>query len=726
MGGLPVLVAFGPFRLDPAQRRLIRVTGEGEEPVALGTRALDLLLLLARRPGALVSKDELIDATWPGVVVEENNLSVQISALRRALGDGQDGVRLIETVPGRGYRFLAAVTEQPERAQEPRPEPPRRVLLAAPARRPPVRAWHAAFALMALAAALTGMLVARRADAPAKPDARPALSIVVLPFTTGGADPTHDYVAEAITDDLTTKVAAIADTFVIARGTASAFRGQTDSRNIAAQLGVRYVLEGSARPLGELTRVNARLVDADSGATIWSDQFDSGIVGLSVAQDDVVSRIAAALGSRLVDAEARRVEREHPTDETALDLVLRARSILNLPQNAERNEAATALLRQALERDPRSVTALTRLGGVLVTRWTLVRDRAGSEKRTAEARALLERAASLNPRSFGVFRLRALLLRMDGTWDDAAVAYREALAMRPSWSPGYNQLALCALMLGHPEQAVPLLQQALRLDPMNPDIHTRYALMGGVLLTLGRNEEAVGWLRRAVQAFPPPQTNYRDILASALARAGHHVQAEEELGRALDRSPCMTVSQVRHRSEPSSARAYWIALADGLKLAGLRDNAEAEGRVAPPPGRCDRSTRQPPGVARLTTDELHRIVTGDRPPLLLATFRADVAIPGTVWVSPGAIRPNASAAVVEAFRQRLEQLTGGDRDRPIVTIAWNIETAGQQPLAALAASLGYRHVHSYPDGLEAWIARNLLVETWGHREGLVGTRAISP
>src|ERR1700722_508920 len=95
-------LTFGPFRLDLGQRRLIRVTEEGEEPVALGSRALDLLILLARRPGTLISKDELIDAGWPGVAVEENNLSVQMSSLRRALGDGQNGTRLIETVSGRG------------------------------------------------------------------------------------------------------------------------------------------------------------------------------------------------------------------------------------------------------------------------------------------------------------------------------------------------------------------------------------------------------------------------------------------------------------------------------------------------------------------------------------------------------------------------------------------------------------------------------------------------
>lgn len=707
-----VTLTFERFRLDPAQRRLIRINEGREEPVALGSRALDLLVLLASRPGTLISKDELMDAGWPGATVEENNLSVQMSSLRRAIGDGQNGTRLIETVSGRGYRFLPEVTEHIDPALNPIAATANRDSLAIPkpARHFPIRYWYAAAALLLLFFTLIGVLVTGLTGIAPKPDGRPPLSIAVLPFTITGADHSFDYIAEAITDDLTVRAATIAGAFVIARGTASAFGGQTDSRSIASQLGVRYVVEGSVRPVDKLIRINASLVEADTGITIWSDQFDSGIASLPAAQDEAVNRMALALGSRMVDTEARRVEREHPDSTDAVDLILRARSIMNLPQNAARNESATALLRQALERNPRSARAMTLLGTLLLSRWTLAMDRAGSEARTGEARSLLERAAALTPRSFGVLILRALLLRIDGAWEDAAVAYREVLATHPGWSAGYNQLALCALMLGHPEQALPLIEHALRLDPMAADVHTRYALMGRTLLVLGRDDEAVEWLRRAVQAFPAPQTSYRDILAAALARTGHRDEAEDELRLALNRTPCLTVSWVRHRIEPSTDRLYWNAFADGLVLAGLRDNAGVEGRVMPPPGRCDRAIQQPPGVARLTTDELHHMIAGEKPPVLLAMFRADRVIPGTEWVSPPAIRPNASATAIDTLRRRLEQLTGGDRQRQIVVIPWNIETAGQQPLATFVASLGYQQVYSYPDGLEAWIARNLTVE----------------
>ena len=121
------------------------------------------------------------------------------------------------------------------------------------------------------------------------------------------------------------------------------------------------------------------------------------------------------------------------------------------------------------------------------------------------------------------------------------------------------------------------------------------------------------------------------------------------------------------------------------------------------------------------------MVSGEQPPVLLTMFHADRAIPGTVWVSPAAIRANATAGAIETFRQRLEQLTGGDRQRQIVVIPWNVETAGRQPLSALAASFGYTQVYFYPDGLEAWIARNLDSVTMPNRhEGPQAMRAVTP
>ena len=612
------VLAFGPFRLSMSRRLLLRVTDHGEETVPLGSRALEILFQLVRCPGTLVTKNDLIEMVWPGVAVEDNNLTVQMAALRRALGDGQGGSRWIETVPGRGYRFVAAVSgvTEPvvtEPVSDSASDPVEETAPVTATRLS--RVVRYAVAGLALAAVtLAGVLVIDRFHRPAALDIRPALSVVVLPFAWVDANADQAYIAEAVTDDLTTRLAKMEGSFVIARATAGILGSQSDSRRQAARLGVRYLLEGSVRPGSPLTRVSARLVNVDTGASIWADQFDAAIIGQAAVQDDIVNRIAAVLGARLIDSEARRVSQERPTEPDALDLILRARSLLNKPQNADRNEQTVKLLRRAVEYDPSSASAIAFLGRGLVTRWTIVRDPGGRDARIAEARSLLEKAEALNPRDFNVVALKALLLRMDGAWEDAAIAYREVLAMRPDWSPAYNQLALCALMLGHPEDAVSLLQRALRIDPMAPDIHARYGLMGQALLSLDRNEEAVEWLRRAVQASPPPYPLYRNFLAAALARVGQRAQAEEELRHALETWPCLTVSMVRHRdtlaSEQAGARPFRNALADGLALAGLRDNAGVRGHVSAAPGRCGQSTKEPPGVTRVTTDDLRRMTRG--------------------------------------------------------------------------------------------------------------------
>ena len=311
------LLSFGSFRLDLEQRRLLCVTNEGEQSVALGSRAFDLLLLLASRPGALISKDELVDAAWPGVTVEENNLSVQISALRRALGDGQNGTRLIETVPGRGYRFLAAVTKH----ARPAPDPPssRRT------RRPQLSRHRAAPIRLGLACSgcaggacgcrLPACSSPIEPGAPAKPVARPALSIVVLPFTAGGADRAYDYVAEAITDDLTDQDHS--DRRHLRHRAWNGQRLPRPNRQPEHRRPIRRALP-ARRQRPPARRAHARERPAGGGGTAGprSGRISSTARSSACPRRRTMPSTASPrlLGSRLVDTEARRVAREHPTD----------------------------------------------------------------------------------------------------------------------------------------------------------------------------------------------------------------------------------------------------------------------------------------------------------------------------------------------------------------------------------------------------------------------------
>ena len=213
------IVQFGSFRFDRRRGCLLRQDGKGAlTPVAIGSRALDILSLLIDR-GDVVSKDEILNLVWPGVV-EGANVTVQISALRRVLDDGRTDGSLIQTIPGRGYRFVAPVASATQQ------------VAAAPSIAP-----------------LTA----------------PRLSIVVLPFLNLSNDPDQQYFADGITDNLTSDLSRIAHSFVISRNTAFTYRNKPiATKQIGRELGVRYVLQGSVQRSGNQVRINAQLIDAET------------------------------------------------------------------------------------------------------------------------------------------------------------------------------------------------------------------------------------------------------------------------------------------------------------------------------------------------------------------------------------------------------------------------------------------------------------------------------
>ena len=262
---------FEGFRLDG--RGLCRQDQDGiATRVEIGSRALDVLAVLLRSPGEVISRDEIKAVAWPGTVVEDYNLTVQISALRRALDRDRANDSCIQTVARRGYRFVAPVT-RPSLQREPRP--------------------------------------------------KPRLSIVVLPFADLSDGREQQYFADGITQDLTTDLSRLDGMFVISRNTALSYRNKRfDTRRIGHELGVRYVLDGSVQRAGRQMRVTAQLVDAATDAHLWAERFDRETSDLLALQDEITGRIANALGIELIALEAAR-----PTDSRdAPDYILQGRA----------------------------------------------------------------------------------------------------------------------------------------------------------------------------------------------------------------------------------------------------------------------------------------------------------------------------------------------------------------------------------------------------------------
>ena len=385
----PDILVFEGFRLVRGRGCLLRQGEDGAyRPVAIGSRALDVLSVLTERQGALLSKDEIMAAAWPGTVVEDNNLAVQISALRRILDCDRHEGSCIQTIPGRGYRFVAPVmrtsSAAPPVALPPsgngvdehitadehlqgrpgvpaRPDEP-----PSQASRRPRRGMIAGVIgiLFLIAAGVVGWhLRSSGSDETRQP---PRLSIVVLPFADLSVARDQQYFADGVTEDLTTDLSRMAGTLVISADTALTYRNKpVGAKQIGLELGVRHVVEGSLERSGNRVRVNAQLIDAETDTHLWAEHFDREITDLFELQSEITGRIAFTLNLELVAAEANRPV-EHPDP---LDYVFRGREFFSgRPPTRENLQNAISLYEQALRLDPRSAEAKTYLAGALVNR----------------------------------------------------------------------------------------------------------------------------------------------------------------------------------------------------------------------------------------------------------------------------------------------------------------------------------------------------------------------
>jgi TolB-like protein len=237
---------------------------------------------------------------------------------------------------------------------------------------------------------------------------------VVLPFENLSGDPTQEYFADGITEDLTTDLSRIPGSFVIARNSAFTYKGKTvDPKLVGRELGVRYVLEGSVRRIGNAVRMNAQLIDAETGAHLWADRFDSDLADLTALQNAITSRIASALNLELVEAESRRSIRERPANPDAVDLAMRGWAIWYRPRSKENNEEARALFKQALQLEPNYADALA---GLAVTHATDVGNEFSEapEEQLREGEEAASRALSIAPNQPMAHYARGIVLRERG------------------------------------------------------------------------------------------------------------------------------------------------------------------------------------------------------------------------------------------------------------------------------------------------------------------------
>ena len=354
-----------------------------------------------------------------------------------------------------------------------------------------------------------------------QPNTAPRLSIVVLPFTNRSNDPQQEYFADGITEDLTTDVARIQGSMVIARNTAFTYKGKAvDAKQIGRELGVRYVLEGSVQRAGNQVRINAQLVDTETGAQIWGDRFDRDAADLFALQNEITARIARALQSQLAIAEARR-----PTDHPdALDYILRGRAVLTRPISKENSDEAVTLFETALAFDPKSADAATWLAATLAFRVTdEMSDFPDEDLHRAEK--LVAQALAASPNSALAHYVKGQVLFAQSRCGEAIPEYERAISLDRSRAPAYARLGWCKFLTGSVDQAIPYFEEAIHLSPHEPAIAPWYGRMGVIYLLQSHTDEAIGWLEKA------NSENARLAFVHAYLAAGYALKGETERAR---------------------------------------------------------------------------------------------------------------------------------------------------------------------------------------------------
>jgi len=412
--------------------------------------------------------------------------------------------------------------------------------------------------------------------APAKPGPMaPRFSLVVLPFSNLTGDAAQDYLGDVITEELTTSLSRIPSSFVIARSTAFTYKGKAvDVRQLGKDLGVRYILEGSQAQGGNRVRVNAQLIDAETGAHLWADQFDADRTNLLDMLDEIVTRLSRVLQIRLIEVEAARVARTHPGDADAEQLAMRCEAVLvNAQPGTAETEQGYGLCERALQRDERNVRALVNLSSKFIFR-ILSEQSMDREADVRQADELVSRALAVDPNVDGVHFAKAQILLGQEHFEEAIVEAERTLALNPSFVAAYSPLSSASSFLGRPQKAIEYADKAMRLSPRDPILYVFYLEKGFALALLHQDDEAIDWLRRAVAAapqWPLPQA----LLASALSLTGQEAEARDVLKRylSLRATRAKTVGQweAQTPSKNQLFTAYAARLMEGLRKAGLPD-----------------------------------------------------------------------------------------------------------------------------------------------------------
>ena len=511
-------ITFGPFRLDFGRRELSR----SGSLVPLGSRACEVLCALVAARGNLVTKDELMAQIWPGLAVEENNLYVHISSLRKALDAGTNEPAYLITVPGRGYRFVGAQAN--------------------------------------------GKLCATRSRDQAPASGKP--SIAVLPFQNMSGDTEQDYFADGMVEEIITALSRFKHLFVIARNSSFTYKGRpVDVKQIGRELGVRYVLEGSVRRSTNRIRVSGRLIDAASGAHLWAHRFESALDDVFELQDLVAASVVGAITPRLEAAEMERAKRK-PTDNLeAYDYYLRGASIASSTARAA-NDEALRWLYKAMELDQDFALAYAKaaqcFGFRKLNGWMADQAEEGGEAARLGRRAVDLGGDDAVALSYGGFILAYVASKLE----DGAAFVDRALALNPNWAYAWAASGWMKLCFGEPDAAIEHTATAMRLSPLDPMTFAWQSFTALAQICCGQYHEAVDWAEKSLRAQPDYPATLR-VAAACYALTGRLNEARGVIALLRRLDPTLRASNLESVLPPLRRSGDRKVFAEALMKAGL-------------------------------------------------------------------------------------------------------------------------------------------------------------
>jgi len=456
------------FRLDPKDERL----WQGDRPIPIGNRAFQLLRLFVENPNRLLTKDDILDGVWRDVCVSEGLVKEYVHDLRAALGDDPKQPRFIETVHGRGYRFLGGVEE-----------------VKGPAR-PEASTTHAAH----------------------------PPSLAVLPFANLCDDPQEDYFSDGITEDIITELSRFSGLMVIARNSSFAYKDQlVDIKQVARDLGVGYVMEGSVRRDGDRLRITAQLIEAESGAHIWAEKYDRKLGDLFDLQDEITRHVVGSIAPQVELAELERSRELSDADLSAYELALKAQALTYdavRMADSELLAQSMSLAEAALALDDRSTHALWIRGmGCVFQHLYGWGDDPGGALATAIETA--DRLIGIDPSNARSYVVRAWAHQYLRDYDLALADYRRALELNPNLALNLFTMAWSEAVAGLAAEARDHAQTALKLSPRDTDIWLGWAYAALELASFieGDFADAVKWGRMAIQMHA--RMPYRQVVIIA-------------------------------------------------------------------------------------------------------------------------------------------------------------------------------------------------------------------